>query len=781
MIPPRGCAYVVMDRRRDGYRALQKLKDSKIQGSSIKMAWAPGKGVKGKDYKDYWEVELGVSYVPLEKVPANADALDFIEEGGFIDDESLPEHLKVLRQNKEAMRAEGNLAFGGGLPPNMVPPPLMPPNSVGLPMVMPHFMQPQLGLHLPGLLPPQAMVMPVPMGIPPPNPVLMVQQQSQNMQPLQMMPPMVSRVALPNLKASEAAGDATPTDEDGTSSPKKFNSMMGLRPMLSVPPPVSSAGTPIPYPPPNVGFGFPPPGMRPPMGQFQWMQKGNAVRPVYGNRPFEAPADSKPEEKKEENKRSPMRQEMVISTDDESSMDQDYARGGDPRFQGPLDFGRVDWMQGPPRFPSHPGYRMNGPRGMRMEFGRRMRAPPRRGDGYVDPQEFDPPYQEPWRHDDYHRGRATPDATKEAEPPAEEKKEYPSPKPKPSNKTKNVMGDLFRLKFYKRESNKPVHRKIQKGDATKRPTQEAVIPEPEVPKAEDPTASDRRPMDTIVPPMDTAAPPSDTSLPDKPSCEETTQNGQPQKMDPSVCNSRRDRDRDSRKRSRWGRTLSEEREFQQQKRNEIEIKFQSYELSHSAQLPTDLVNADVPPAAVGEPLAQTESSESILNVEPVLHNSEPVSLTEKPIIQNELSVGNDTQLIDTEPIPLSDTEPILSNTEPEPSHTERLPNENVPVLNIMELERSGTVLNNVELESSTVLNDVEFKDSELVQIQVGMVPNNAETLFVEKPIIQNETSLSVHNELSDTQDTTACTDGSTTDQTAESSVASESIPISSES
>ncbi|GIY12118.1 hypothetical protein CDAR_450141 [Caerostris darwini] len=39
------------------------------------------------------------------------------------------------------------------------------------------------------------------------------------------------------------------------------------------------------------------------------------------------------------------------------------------------------------------------------------------------------------------------------------------------------------------------------------------------------------------------------------------------------------RDIESRKRSRWDRILSEEREFQQQNRNEIEVKFQSYEQS----------------------------------------------------------------------------------------------------------------------------------------------------------------------------------------------------------
>ncbi|KAH9380922.1 hypothetical protein HPB48_008417 [Haemaphysalis longicornis] len=58
------------------------------------MAWAPGKGVKGKELKDYWEVDLGVSYIPLDKLPANVD-LSALEEGGVLDQDSLPDSLKV--------------------------------------------------------------------------------------------------------------------------------------------------------------------------------------------------------------------------------------------------------------------------------------------------------------------------------------------------------------------------------------------------------------------------------------------------------------------------------------------------------------------------------------------------------------------------------------------------------------------------------------------------------------------------------------------------------------
>lgn len=47
------------------------------------MAWAPGKGVKGKDLKDYWEGDLGVSYIPYNKLKEDMD-LDALEDGGKV-------------------------------------------------------------------------------------------------------------------------------------------------------------------------------------------------------------------------------------------------------------------------------------------------------------------------------------------------------------------------------------------------------------------------------------------------------------------------------------------------------------------------------------------------------------------------------------------------------------------------------------------------------------------------------------------------------------------------
>ncbi|CAH2251625.1 SCAF8 isoform X1 [Pelobates cultripes] len=88
MIPPRGCAYVCMVHRQDAFRALQKLSagSCKIGSKIIKIAWALNKGVK-QEYKQFWDVDLGVTYIPWEKL--KLDDLDDFAEGGMIDQETV--------------------------------------------------------------------------------------------------------------------------------------------------------------------------------------------------------------------------------------------------------------------------------------------------------------------------------------------------------------------------------------------------------------------------------------------------------------------------------------------------------------------------------------------------------------------------------------------------------------------------------------------------------------------------------------------------------------------
>uniref|UniRef100_A0A673Y945 SR-related CTD-associated factor 4b n=1 Tax=Salmo trutta TaxID=8032 RepID=A0A673Y945_SALTR len=88
MIPPRGCAYIVMVHRQDAYRALHKLGRGsfKVNQKAIKIAWALNKGIKAT-HKKFWDVERGVTYIPWSKV--KMEELDGYREGGMLDAETL--------------------------------------------------------------------------------------------------------------------------------------------------------------------------------------------------------------------------------------------------------------------------------------------------------------------------------------------------------------------------------------------------------------------------------------------------------------------------------------------------------------------------------------------------------------------------------------------------------------------------------------------------------------------------------------------------------------------
>jgi hypothetical protein len=98
LVPPRGCAYVCMDRRQDAKRALDESKDLKLKNSHIKMAWAPGKGFKEyKKLKDFWESGVGASFIPYSKVDHTID-FDVLEEGGVIDEDSMSMEMRERRE-----------------------------------------------------------------------------------------------------------------------------------------------------------------------------------------------------------------------------------------------------------------------------------------------------------------------------------------------------------------------------------------------------------------------------------------------------------------------------------------------------------------------------------------------------------------------------------------------------------------------------------------------------------------------------------------------------------
>lgn len=81
--------------------------------SSLQLAWAPGKGVKGKDLKDYWEGDLGVSYIPWSKLKPDID-IEMLEDGGMVDEDTMPAWMK-------AKMAQSNTTKPLQPPPSLLP------------------------------------------------------------------------------------------------------------------------------------------------------------------------------------------------------------------------------------------------------------------------------------------------------------------------------------------------------------------------------------------------------------------------------------------------------------------------------------------------------------------------------------------------------------------------------------------------------------------------------------------------------------------------------------
>lgn len=107
MIPPRGCAYIVMNRRQDAHKAMQALKSHKLQNRAITLSWAAGKGVKGKEWKDYFDQTLGVTYIPYTKLTESTD-FEALEEGGMYDEETMPSWVKEkMKQPQQPPAKEG--------------------------------------------------------------------------------------------------------------------------------------------------------------------------------------------------------------------------------------------------------------------------------------------------------------------------------------------------------------------------------------------------------------------------------------------------------------------------------------------------------------------------------------------------------------------------------------------------------------------------------------------------------------------------------------------------
>lgn len=171
MIHPRGCAFIVMNRRQDAYKAMQGLNNHKMQMRAITISWAAGKGVKSKEWKDFWELDLGVSYVPWLKLDNNTD-FESLEEGGMFDEDSMPtwlkEKIKTSNQKKDQLLMPSAPMYSGQLDTTQPPP--NPQMMQNVSMVNPFGMGPvprlmgPLGMHMP-----PNMVSGMPLGVPPPQ------------------------------------------------------------------------------------------------------------------------------------------------------------------------------------------------------------------------------------------------------------------------------------------------------------------------------------------------------------------------------------------------------------------------------------------------------------------------------------------------------------------------------------------------------------------------------------------------------------------------------------
>lgn len=62
------------------------------------IAWALNKGIKA-DYKQYWDVELGVTYIPWDKV--KPEELESFCEGGMLDSDTLNPGKAVFNLKKK--------------------------------------------------------------------------------------------------------------------------------------------------------------------------------------------------------------------------------------------------------------------------------------------------------------------------------------------------------------------------------------------------------------------------------------------------------------------------------------------------------------------------------------------------------------------------------------------------------------------------------------------------------------------------------------------------------
>ena len=57
-------------------RALKNLNKFRLHGKQITLAWAPGKGMKEKQWKEFWDLDAGASFIPIEKLDPQVEIIN---------------------------------------------------------------------------------------------------------------------------------------------------------------------------------------------------------------------------------------------------------------------------------------------------------------------------------------------------------------------------------------------------------------------------------------------------------------------------------------------------------------------------------------------------------------------------------------------------------------------------------------------------------------------------------------------------------------------------------
>ncbi|CAN9501871.1 unnamed protein product [Ophioblennius macclurei] len=385
MIPPRGCAYIVMIHRQDAFRALQKLSRGsyKVNQKSIKIAWALNKGIKA-EFKQYWDVELGVTYIPWSKV--REDQLEELKEGGILDVDTLSPEWSGVRK---ALDLPDELTHNGRSDQQQHEEPQVMPIAAPavLPAQVPPMQQPMVGVG--SLQPP---VFPGPIGMPPPSfppgvpppPFL-----RPGFNPLQMPPgfPPPGAMPLGPPPPSKVGVEDPPLDPAGLGSrkpdevlegPNIFNNQMGhlgnqvVIPPGGPPPGALPGGHPANIPPPAGGLLGARPGIIP-------LQRPPGPPPPHMPRfpPPHAPRPPHPS-------MPPMPPQILARGPHPPIIHHEPPKGGfgmppPPNIRAPFPLGHGPLPpQGPPQGPPPPFIRPGVPRG--LEGPEEMEGRPFRGD-----------------------------------------------------------------------------------------------------------------------------------------------------------------------------------------------------------------------------------------------------------------------------------------------------------------------------------------------------------------------------------------------------------------